>query len=116
MSFPPPIKATFVIVLCGCLNGILMFLYVSIIPLIEYIFATSIFSSSLRGGNIDVKALASIVLPDPGLPYNIMLCLPAAATSRALFDEYCPIMESKLDSNSISSSLLLFLNSKGNKS
>ena len=93
-----------------------MFLYVSIIPLIEYIFATSTFSSSLRGGNIDVNALASIVLPEPGLPYNIILCLPAAATSSALLDEYCPIIESKLDSNSISFSLLVFLNSNGNKS
>lgn len=50
---------------------------------------TSNISDASSGGSIDVKALASIVLPLPGAPIISALCSPLAAIDRALLATYC---------------------------
>lgn len=61
----------------------------------EYIFDSSICSSSSMSGSIPAIALASIVLPLPGGHCISILCPQAAAMRRARFACSCPMMSEK---------------------
>ena len=89
---PPPTSATGEMVWCGERNG----RTVSSVeprfslPATECILVVSRASRRVSGGNIDGRRLASMVLPEPGLPMSKMLCPPAQATSKARFTLSCP--------------------------
>lgn len=53
----------------------------------------------MSGGKIDLIAFASIVLPDQGGPAINTLCIPAAATVRALLGTRCHLISAKSTSN-----------------
>ena len=82
---PPPIIAILLDVWCGLTNGLLFIsLPLSLIsPATEWIFVVSSASFYVIGGRIEGIRLAIIVLPLPGLPIIIKLCIPLAATSAA---------------------------------
>ena len=80
-------------------------------PATLYILVLSIISFSDISGSIPIILLASIDLPEPGLPIKRILCPPAAEISIALFAKYCPFTSEK--SKVLSSSFSIFIFSKG---
>jgi len=52
-------------------------------------------SSKLIGGRIVANLLVSIVFPEPGTPFNAILCPPDAAISNARFTCSCPFTSLK---------------------
>lgn len=54
-----------------------------IFPAMECICVVSRLSLRVRGGRIEGRRFAIMDLPQPGEPTRMMLCPPAAATSKA---------------------------------
>lgn len=93
-SRQPPIMDASLAVWCIVRNGRFSIRGISLVrsQATEYIFESSIFSSSSISGSIPARAFASILFPLPGGHCMRRLCQPVAAIRRALLACSCPMI------------------------